>query len=111
MMPRPMARMCRAESRQLLRQENCMFHRTVSLWRRLIGTAGAPQSAAAVAEERRQSARYPTDLVVHYRDASGERPELAAQLRDVSAGGISLLAERPAQPGDLLSIRLPGRRA
>src|SRR4051812_5247538 len=85
-----------------------MIQRTVSLWRRLLGPADDPNSATAIAEDRRRSVRHAIDEMVHFRPASSEGPDLTAQLRDVSAGGISLLADQPFRPGDLLSIRLPG---
>jgi hypothetical protein len=84
-----------------------MFARTVSFWRRLIGS-GAPSSGSVkVAEERRRALRYYTDHVIQCRDATAEGPGRPAQLRDISAGGIRVVVEEEFRPGDLLSVQLP----
>ena len=51
----------------------------------------------------------PADLQVTYHDAapSGGPPRIA-RVRNISAGGVNLLVDQPCQPGDLLSIELPG---
>jgi hypothetical protein len=88
-----------------------MFQRTVSFWRRLLGAA--PQlddTATQVAEERRQSARYRIDQTVRYAPASPDAQALGsgtATVRNISAGGISLIMDREFSPGQLLSIELP----
>jgi c-di-GMP-binding flagellar brake protein YcgR len=87
-----------------------IFQRTVSFWRRLLGAASEPISNAQVAEERRQSLRYNSDLMVSYcAFAEGATDNVAGQarLRDVSGGGINLVVDREFKPGELLSIQLP----
>lgn len=85
-----------------------MFERTVSLWRRLVGSPYGTQSG--VAEDRRRSRRYSTHQEVIYRLATdkGQQTPLSAQLRNVSVGGINLVTDREVRPGELLSIQLPG---
>jgi hypothetical protein len=88
-----------------------MFERTRSFWRRLLGkTASAVSSQGQEgAEERRVWLRYPADLETSYEPATvpgGTR--LAARVRNISLGGINLLGNRSFEPGELLSVELPG---
>src|SRR5262249_55609707 len=67
-----------------------------------------PKSAGSVAEEdRRVWVRFPADLETTYQPA-GNAVRLAARVRDVSIGGLSLEVDRCFDPGDLLSVELPG---
>ncbi len=87
-----------------------MFRRTVSFLRKLVG--GNPDAAPGQAgepEERRVRVRYPSGVRVHLQAQNGTGGlRLSARVRDISLGGISLLVERPFEPGELLSIELPG---
>jgi hypothetical protein len=80
-----------------------MFERTVSFWRRLVG------SRAPAAEDRRVWVRHPANLETTYRPAgSGDSARFSAVVRNISGGGLSLLVDRDFAPGDLLSVELPG---
>jgi hypothetical protein len=87
-----------------------MFQRTVSFWKRLLGRQSPPQAFASVAEdERRVWVRYPADLETTYQPSgAGQAARLSARVRNVSLGGVSLTVDRAFQPGDLLSVELPG---
>jgi c-di-GMP-binding flagellar brake protein YcgR len=88
-----------------------MFERARSFWRRLLGRPGnavraTPQSGTI---ERRVWLRFPADLETSYQTAKalgGTR--LSARVRNISLGGINLLGNRAFQPGDLLTVELPG---
>ncbi len=88
-----------------------MFGRTKTLWQRLVGNAPevGSDSSVAVADERRVWVRHPADLNTTCQaadSASGER--LSAVVRNISQGGISLLLGQSFEPGEMLSIELPG---
>src|ERR1700757_4769355 len=89
-----------------------MFARTVSFWKRLLGRHTPATAAAAVQqgeEERRVWVRYPADLETTYRPAGhGDAAQLSARVRNISLGGVSLSVDRTFEPGDLLSVELPG---
>jgi hypothetical protein len=86
-----------------------MFQRTATLWRRLTGKAAS--AAANVEEDRRTWVRFPCDLETRAeptgRSEGTEQQRLAVRIRDVSQGGIALVANRPFAPGALLSVELP----
>jgi hypothetical protein len=89
-----------------------MFERTVSFWKRLLGRQSPAAAAVAVQpaqDERRVWLRFPSDLETTVLPAGGGDPvRLTARLRNISLGGISLRVDRPFEPGDLLSVELPG---
>jgi c-di-GMP-binding flagellar brake protein YcgR len=88
-----------------------MFGHTKTLWQRLVGSApeAGSESSVAVAEERRVWVRHPANLNATCQAAAaapGER--LSAGVRNISQGGISLLLGSSFEPGEMLSIELPG---
>jgi len=87
-----------------------MFERTRSFWRRLLGQPGsAGTSAVATGEERRVWVRFPADLETSFIPAgSPGSSRFSARVRNISLGGINLLGDRPFQPGELLTVELPG---
>src|SRR5947209_14492637 len=88
-----------------------MLGRTVSLWRRLTGGEAPPEQDAvglAVEEDRRVWVRHPADVEATCQPAGGAADRFAARVRNVSLGGINLVADRAFEPGALLSIELPG---
>jgi c-di-GMP-binding flagellar brake protein YcgR len=90
-----------------------MFAQTVSLWRKLVGNPGLDPAVPADPKEdvdRRVWVRYPTDLETTLQHAAGDNPQLAARVRDISRGGVNLQVNRAFQPGELLTVELPGER-
>jgi hypothetical protein len=89
-----------------------MFERTVSFWKRLIGLQSEARRGTGVQlaeEDRRVWVRYPADLETTVQPAgNSEVVRFAARVRDISLGGVSLSVERAFEPGDLLSVELPG---
>lgn len=88
-----------------------MFERSVSFWRRLLGTASELSPTVPVATERRRSTRYRAEQEVqcHLTNPEGDEPaHFRAHLRNVSSGGISFVLDREVVPGALLNIDLPG---
>lgn len=88
-------------------KENPMFERTMSFWRRLLGSG--TETLENTAEERRSSVRYSTNQEIWYRPSPDEpgKEGYCAQLINISAGGIKIKAEKKFQPGDLLSFQVP----
>src|SRR4051794_5495398 len=89
-----------------------MFGRTVSFWKRLLGRQAPAEAGVAVQrgrDGRRVGLRSPAGLETTVLPASGGDPvRLTARLRNISLGGVSLRVDRPFEPGDLLSVELPG---
>ena len=89
-----------------------MFERTRNFWRRLLGrpaTSAGGNVAVATGEERRVWVRYPADLETSYTPAGmPETARFSARVRNISLGGVNLLADRPFRPGELLTVELPG---
>jgi hypothetical protein len=87
-----------------------MLERTVSLLRRLVGMDTPLALDPGPGEtDRRASARYRTELEVTCRPAGdGPAEPLTGRVINISLGGIRLVADRRFDPGDLLSIELPG---
>lgn len=90
-----------------------MFERTFSFWRSLVGRREAPapvnRGGAAVEEDRRLWVRFQADVETRVQLAQGDDAErVSARVRDVSAGGANLVAGRAFQPGQILSLELPG---
>src|SRR5437660_12322667 len=88
-----------------------MFERTFSFWRRWIGKeqpADSGDGGTAIAEDRRLWVRYDADLEAHVQPTQpGQGEKSLVRVRDVSIGGAHLVADRPFQAGQILSIELP----
>lgn len=84
---------------------------TVTFWRWLIGRPASLTplpSTAACGEERRVWLRYAAALNVRCGEVGGETEDaVAAEICDVSRGGIQMFAPRRFEPGALLSVELP----
>jgi hypothetical protein len=89
-----------------------MFRRILNLWRRLLhGESEAPreEKANSKEEDRRVWVRHPsTAQAVVQGVGNCIVTRLSARVRNVSRGGINLLLDRPLQPGEMISIELPG---
>jgi hypothetical protein len=85
-----------------------MFERAAALWRRLIHGEPAPAPATPEAE-RRVWVRHPADLTTQVRADGG--PGFSARIRDVSLGGVQLIADHPVEAGELLTVALPSAGA
>jgi hypothetical protein len=89
-----------------------MFARAVAVCRRLLGSQ--PQSepwetGQAVDEDRRVWVRHSADLETTCQPAaSPDSKPFSARVRNISCRGISLLVDRSFEPGELLSVELPG---
>jgi hypothetical protein len=84
-----------------------MFERTVSFWRRLVGST--PRRPAPDGEDRRVWVRYPAEVeTTGATAAEGGKPRFSAVVRNISVGGLNLAADREFVPGDLLTVELPG---
>lgn len=88
-----------------------MFARTFSFWRRLIGntqphTEGG--GGTVVEEDRRLWVRYEANLEARVQ-LSQETPaeRIVARVRDISIGGANVIADRPFQAGQILTLELP----
>src|SRR5262245_46771375 len=81
-----------------------MFSRTLSSWGRLLGLG----RASAMEEDRRTWGRLDCDVET---SCSAARPgmseRLTVQVKNVSPGGILLLASTAFRPGQLLSLAIP----
>ncbi len=89
-----------------------MFERTFSFWRSRKKEYSHAGAAACLTEkepdERRLWVRYPAEVATDVQLVDRESPErMAAQVRDISRGGASLLLDRDVPPGQLLNIELP----
>ena len=82
-----------------------MLSRALSAWARLLGWGrGTPPE-----QERRDSVRFPSAVETVCRPAEGPGSfPLPARVQDVSARGINLLVGRRFEPGELLSVEIPG---
>jgi hypothetical protein len=82
-----------------------MFSRALSSCGRLLGLKpGSPPT-----EDRRDSVRFPCALeTVCQQPGAAER--FPARVENVSRGGINLATSRRFEPGELLSMELPGER-
>jgi hypothetical protein len=88
-----------------------MFKRAMSFLRRLFG--GKVDSVMAqprpTGDERRVRVRYPSRVQVNFQPLNGSSgSQFSAQVRNISQGGIKLQVNRAFEPGDLLTIELPG---
>jgi c-di-GMP-binding flagellar brake protein YcgR len=87
-----------------------MFERTFSFWRRLVGRQEAPDQAGgtAVEEDRRLWVRYQANGLAQVHLSQQDRAErISARVHDISLGGANLIADRPFEPGQILSVELP----
>src|SRR5688500_1109634 len=74
---------------------------------RLLGLGRTPSSGD---EERRARGRGPCGVELTCHATSGNTEPLAARARNISRGGIRMTLERAFQPGELISVVLPGSR-
>jgi len=86
-----------------------MLGRTKMLWRRLLAS---PEQAGdlgqTAVEDRRVWVRHPADLKATCQSAEdADADRLSARVRNLSVGGISLVVNRPFEPGEMVSIELP----
>jgi hypothetical protein len=84
-----------------------MFHRTVSLLRRMVSRPSG--SSGALEEDRRAWGRYASTVETTFREVSvapGEKRP--AQVDNISRGGIRLVAPHRPEPGTMLAVDLPG---
>jgi hypothetical protein len=91
-----------------------MFDGARRFWRRLTGQEKAvtqDQPAGDLQEDRRTWARFEADMEVTCQP-SGAEPErtMPARLRNISRGGINLVLNHSFQPGELLTVHLPGQQ-
>jgi len=85
-----------------------MFQRLLSLCRRLVGGSSVSESGERD-DERRVWVRYPSKAQAVVKSINnGVDTRFSARVRNVSRGGLSLVASRQFEPGELLSIELPG---
>lgn len=86
-----------------------MLERTVSLLRRLVGMKAGTAAESAAETERRMRERYPSNLEIIYRPAGdGVEIRFTGRVRNISLGGINVVVNRRFEPGELLSVELPG---
>jgi hypothetical protein len=89
-----------------------MFQRILELCRRLVrGGSEAPrgQGTATAEDDRRVWVRHPSSAqAVVQPVGNGVDTRLSARVGNVSRGGINLLLDRSLEPGELVSIELPG---
>lgn len=84
-----------------------MFERTFSFWRRLVGKT-PPTEGDSPKEERRVWVRFPADLMVNLQLNGKVAPtRLAAEVRDISLGGVNLIVDREFTPGSMVRLELP----
>jgi hypothetical protein len=91
-----------------------MFERTFTFWRRLVGIPSEPahvssaESATATQEDRRLWVRYAADADARIQLADQPGSEMVAvKVRDMSQGGANLIADKPIQAGQILSLEMP----
>lgn len=84
-----------------------MFDRVRNLWRHGPGPDGAHPTASAALPDRRQSERFPSEATVVVRAERADLPPTCVRVRDVSRTGLSLLIDRPLEPGMILTLELP----
>jgi len=84
-----------------------MLQRILSLCRRLVG--GPSASGERPDDERRVWVRYPSKAQTIVKPINnGVDTRFSSRVRNVSRGGLSLVVNKQFQPGELLSIELPG---
>jgi hypothetical protein len=88
-----------------------MFKRTVSFLRQLVGGQAQLMAAdtATAPQERRVRVRYPSNVATSLVAANGAGPvRLSARVRNISRNGVNLQVNHRFEPGELLSVELPG---
>ena len=88
-----------------------MLDFTKTFWKRLLGrhSQAATATMDAAAEERRVWIRYPADMKTTFQPAGAPaNTRLSARVRNISLGGINLIGNRSFEPGELLTVELPG---
>jgi hypothetical protein len=81
-----------------------MFQRVLRTWGRLVGRSPEPSGDD---DDRRVWVRFPCDVEISCQPTK-EAHRLSARVRDVSLGGMRLIAGYPFENGGLLSVELPG---
>jgi PilZ domain len=95
----------------LLRAEASMFQRTKTIWRQLVGQAPGADTLVVDGspEERRAWVRFRANFATALKPAGApDSSRLPAQIRNISLCGINLRVSRGFQPGEMVSIELPG---
>src|SRR5580765_620719 len=88
-----------------------MFERTKSFWQRLLSSPEVNGNIALAdgPDDRRVFVRFPADLETALKIPGGlDTSRLAVRVRNVSLGGVNLLSSRAFQPGDMITVELPG---
>ena len=86
-----------------------MAERTISAWGQLLDVCAPPVDSFASRTERRAWLRHLCDLPTTYRLARpADISKLSARVRNICAGGINVLVDRPLERGTILSVELPG---
>jgi PilZ domain len=87
-----------------------MFQNLISLCRRVVGAS--PPTVESSADERRVWVRHPSGAETIVQPIqNGSVARLSARVRNVSRGGTNLIVNKCFNPGDMLSIELPGSDA
>jgi c-di-GMP-binding flagellar brake protein YcgR len=87
-----------------------MFERTKTFWRKWVGPGSEAGNVAVMdgQEDRRQWSRLSADLQTVVKPAGApDSARLHVRVRNISLGGINLLASRAFQPGEMLTIEVP----
>src|SRR5262245_3106366 len=86
-----------------------MIQQLLSLCRRLVGKPSEMAAGERPEDERRVWVRYPSNAQTIVKPLNnGVDTRFSARVRNVSRGGVSLDVSQEFQPGDLVSIELPG---
>jgi hypothetical protein len=88
-----------------------MFERARLLWRRLTGQTATlePGRDGTSQDDRRVWARFEANHEILCHPSGGSAEEaLKARVCNISRGGIKLLVPRSFEPGELLTVHLPG---
>jgi|SRR5947207_2481500 len=86
-----------------------MFRRFLSLFRRLVGGGQERSSGDRPENERRVWVRYPSSAQAVVKPVQdGVNTRLSGRVRNVSRGGIHLVVNHKLEPGDMISVELPG---
>lgn len=80
------------------------------MWETLKSLMGGwRRSAQQANEERRIWVRRPCDLTAYFQSTNGQMADRqAAQVRDISRGGMNVVVKERFEPGAQLSVELPG---
>jgi len=83
-----------------------MFASTFSFWRRLVGRPEGSGGGVTAETDRRVWVRYPASVETTLQPP-GDASRFTARVRNISRGGINLIADRALRPGDHVSLELP----